>query len=87
MFNGANNRIEFYNGSNIMERTAQSYVDFNLADKNELNVSLLVADGVVCMYVNDEIAFTTRMYMSQGSDFGVFSVESKASFEDLKAFK
>ena len=87
VFNGANNRIEFYNGSNIMERTAQSYVDFNLADKNELNVSLLVADGVVCMYVNDEIAFTTRMYMSQGSDFGVFSVESKASFEDLKAFK
>ena len=71
VFNGANNRIEFYNGSNIMERTAQSYVDFNLADKNELNVSLLVADGVVCMYVNDEIAFTTRMYMSQGSDFGV----------------
>lgn len=87
IFNGANKRIEFYNGSNIMERTVQSYVDYDLAEKDELNVSMLVSDGVVCMYVNDEIAFTTRMYMSQGSDFGVFSVNSKVSFDGLKAFK
>ena len=49
--------------------------------------SIMVADGVVSMYVNGEIAFTTRMYMSQGSDWGVFSIESKAEFTDLKVCK
>ena len=87
IFNGPNKRIEFYNGSNIMERSAQSYVTYDISDKDELGVSLFVADGVVAMYVNDEIAFTTRMYMSQGGDFGVFGINSKVSFDDLKAYK
>ncbi len=87
VFNGANNRIEFYNAGNIMERTGQSYVDYDVADKEELNISMLVADGVVSMYVNDEIAFTARMYMSQGSDFGAFSYGSKVNFENIRIFK
>ncbi|WP_026650788.1 glycoside hydrolase family 32 protein [Butyrivibrio proteoclasticus] len=87
IFNASNNRIEFYNGSNIMERTAQSYVDYDFSKVDELKVSMIVSDGVVSMYVNDEIAFTTRMYMSQGSDWGVFSINSKVSFEELKVFK
>ena len=70
-----------------MERTAQSYVDYDFSKVDELKVSMLVSDGVVSMYVNDEIAFTTRMYMSQGSDWGVFSINSKVSFEELKVFK
>ena len=87
IFDGANGRIDFYNGSNIMERTAQSYVPYDIADKEELDVSMLIADGVVSMYVNDEIAFTARMYLSQASDFGVFSVGSKARFENIRIFK
>jgi beta-fructofuranosidase len=39
------------------------------------------------MSVNGEIAFTARMYMSQGSDWGVFSINSEACFADLKAYK
>ena len=87
VFDGANGRIDFYNGSNIMERTAQSYVPYDIGNKDELEVSMLIADGVVSMYVNDEIAFTTRMYLSQASDFGVFCVGSKACFEDIRIFK
>ncbi len=87
IFDGANGRIDFYNGSNIMERTAQSYVPYDISDKDALDVSMLIADGVVSMYVNDEIAFTARMYLSQASDFGVFGVGSKVRFEDIKIFK
>ena len=87
VFDGANGRIDFYNGSNIMERTAQSYVPYDISDKDALDVSMLIADGVVSMYVNDEIAFTARMYLSQASDFGVFGVGSKVHFEDIKIFK
>ncbi|MBO5622328.1 MAG: DUF4975 domain-containing protein [Butyrivibrio sp.] len=87
VFNGPNKRIEFYNGSNITERTAQSFVPFDMSGKDELKASLLVSDGVVSMYVNDEMAFTTRMYMSQGGDFGVFGINSKVSFDQLKIYK
>jgi beta-fructofuranosidase len=87
VFDGANRRIDFYNGSNIMERTAQSYVPYDISDKDALDVSMLIADGVVSMYVNDEIAFTARMYLSQASDFGVFGVGSKVRFENIRIFK
>jgi beta-fructofuranosidase len=87
IFNAANGRIEFYNGANIMERSAQSFVPYDIGSKDNLEVAMLVADGVVSMYVNGEMAFTTRMYMSQGSDWGVFSIGSKAVFADIKAYK
>ena len=87
VFNGPNKRIEFYNCSNIMESTAQSHVDFDLKKYDEINASLVISDGVVVMYVNDEIAFTTRMYLSQGMDFGMFSINSAVSFEKIQMFK
>ncbi|WP_028234768.1 glycoside hydrolase family 32 protein [Pseudobutyrivibrio sp. MD2005] len=87
VFNGPNKRIEFYNCSNIMEATAQSYIDFDLKDEDELNISIVISDGVVVMYVNDEMAFTTRMYLSQGMDFGVFSINSDVVFDDIKLYK
>ena len=87
VFNAANNRIEFYNDGNITEKSAQSYVEYDMADKDELVVSMMIADGVVSMYVNDEIAFTTRMYLSQASDWGVFSMGSVACFENIRICK
>ena len=87
IFNGANNRIEFYNGSNIMEISAQSYIDFDLSKEKELHVSMVISDGVVCMYVNDELAFTTRMYLSQGMEWGIFSVNSNVVFENMSISK
>ena len=87
VFNGPNKRIEFYNCSNIMEATAQSYVDYDLTGKDELKLTLVISDGVVVMYVNDEMAFTTRMYLSQGMDFGIFSINSDVVFDEIKLCK
>jgi beta-fructofuranosidase len=87
VFNGPNKRIEFYNCSNIMEATAQSYVDYDISKHDECKVSLVISDGVVVAYVNDEIAFSTRMYLSQGMDFGIFSINSNVTFEDIKMKK
>ena len=70
-----------------MERKAQSYVDFDISGSDQLDVSMLVSDGVVCMYVNEKMAFTTRMYMSQGSDWGVFGVGTKVKFDNIRAYK
>ena len=85
--NAANSRIEFYNTSDIMESTAQSYIDYDIAGCDELQVSILISDGVVVMYVNDEVAFTSRMYLSQGMEWGLFSINSKVNFEATKLYK
>lgn len=87
VFNAANSRIEFYNTSDIMESTAQSYIDYDIAGCDELQVSILISDGVVVMYVNDEVAFTSRMYLSQGMEWGLFSINSKVNFEATKLYK
>ena len=39
------------------------------------------------MYVNDELAFTTRMYLSQGMEWGIFSVNSNVVFENMSISK
>ena len=87
VFNAANKRIEFYNTDNIMTEIPQSYVDYDFGGEDALDIKMIIADGVVSMYVNDEIAFTERMYLSQGMDWGIFSIKSKLSVEDLKIFK
>ncbi|SDI46868.1 beta-fructofuranosidase [Pseudobutyrivibrio sp. 49] len=87
VFNAANKRIEFYNTDNIMAEVPQSYVDYDFGKMDELDVKMVIADGVVSMYVNNDIVFTERMYLSQGLEWGIFSVKSKVSVEDLKVYK
>ncbi|WP_242939594.1 glycoside hydrolase family protein [Pseudobutyrivibrio xylanivorans] len=87
VFNAANKRIEFYNTDNIMAEVPQSYVDYDFGKMDELDVKMVIADGVVSMYVNNDIVFTERMYLSQGMEWGIFSVKSKVSVEDLKVYK
>ena len=87
VFNIKENKIEYYNTDNIIGESPQSTVDFDFANTDSLNVKMIVADGVVCMYVNNQIAFTTRMYFSQGKDWGIFSINSSVTFDDLEIYK
>ena len=87
VFNVANNRIEFYNNSDIVETKAQSYLEYDFSDVSDLDVSMVISNGVVVMYVNDDIAFTTRMYMSQGMEWGIFSIKSPVVFSDMNLYK
>ena len=87
VFDCANNKIEFYNTSKIFEENPQSKVDFDFTKCDELKVSVVISDGVVVVYVNDQVALTTRMYLSQGMDFGVFSINSAVDFENVKMYR
>ena len=87
MFNAATNRIEFYNNSDIIQTTAQSSLDYDLSKADKLHIKAVISDGVVVMYVNDQVAFTTRMYLSQGSQWGLFSIKSPVTFTDTKLYK
>ncbi len=87
IFDCSNNKIEFYNTSKIFEENPQSKVDFDFTKCDELKVSVVISDGVVVVYVNDQVALTTRMYLSQGMDFGVFSINSAVDFENVKMYR
>ena len=87
VFNAATNKIEFYNNSDIVQTVAQSSLDYDLSKAGELNIKVVIADGVVVMYVNDEVAFTSRMYLSQGMEWGLFSIKSPVTFKDTKLYK
>ena len=87
VLNPATNRIEFYNTGNMMEKSAQSYIDYDFSGKDELHISMVISGGVVVMYVNDEVAFTTRMYLSQGMEWGIFGINSKVTFDGVKLYK
>ena len=87
LFNMEENKIEFYNTNKIYDMEPQSDLDFDLADTEELNVSILIADWVVSMYVNDQCAFTARIYSSQGNGFGMFSINSGIQCENVRIYK
>ncbi len=87
VFNGANKRIEFYNTDKIMAEVPQSYVDYDFTKMDSIKVKMIIADGIVSMYVNDDIVFTDRMYLSQGMEWGTFSIKSKVNMEDLHIYK
>lgn len=87
VFDIKNNKIEFFNTNQIYQEDPQSTIDFDFSNVDELNTTLLISDGVVSMYVNDQCAMTARMYLSQGSKWGIFSINSKVEFDKIKIYK
>lgn len=87
IFNVKENRVEFYNTPAIFEEDAQSYMDFELSGRDSFHITLLVSDSVTCLYVDDELALTARMYRVQGNTWQFFGIGSNASFENVHIYE
>ena len=87
IFNVSENTVEFYNSSKLFDSYAQSFMDFDFSGRDRIHLTLLVSDGVACLYVDDEIALTARMYRSQGTNWQFFSIGSDVSVENIEAFE
>lgn len=87
LFNMEENAIEFYNTDEIYNTDPQSELAFDLQSAEELDVSILIDNWVVSMYVNDQCAFTARMYSSQGGGFGMFGINSGIRCENVRIYK
>jgi beta-fructofuranosidase len=55
----------------------------NLRNAEPIHIQALIDDSVIVIYVNNEIALSTRGYEHQAGDFGVFVSEGAASFADI----
>lgn len=87
VFDVKHGEINFYNTNQLYAQDPQTTVDFDFGDCEAIHVSLVISDGVAVMYVNDTVALTARMYMSQGTDWGFFSIESPVSFQNVSLSK
>lgn len=86
-FDIKNNKIAFYNTNELYQEDPQSEIHMDFSEIDELDVTILVADGVVSMYVNDQCAMTARMYSSQGTPWGLFAINGKVQFADVQIYK
>lgn len=81
--------IQFYNTltNNISNLEAQSNIPFKFNDKSSIDFTILIDDSVVVIYVNDEVVLSNRMFLAQGSQWGVFSIDNDVIFENIKLSK
>ena len=86
LFNLEENTIEFYNNDRIMDGYPQSSIKFDFRNADTLKINVLVDEGVTCLYVNDEVAFTARMYRSVATNWQLFSINSAVKFENVDVY-
>ena len=87
VFNVKEGTVEFYNTENIIEEDPQSSMPFDYLSHDSFHVTILADDGVVCLYLNDEVALTARMYRSQSTDWQIFSVNSGEKWENVAFYE
>ncbi len=87
VFDVKDNKIAFYNTEEIYSNDPQSEIDIDFASLDELNISVLISDGVVTMYVNNKCAMTARMYYATETTWGIFGMNSDVKFEDVRIYK
>ena len=80
-------KLEFYNTNEIYEKEPQSEMNLDFEKNEQFNISMLAADNVVSIYVDEQCAFTTRMYASQGTTWGIFGINSGVQYENVRIYK
>lgn len=89
VFNKTNNKVYFFSEplSSLNRKSAVSFIDVPLGDKVKLEV--LVEDSIAVFYINNQIAFSTRMYGLKGNDWAI-SVPQRDDYQanvQVKAIK
>ncbi|NRD80999.1 DUF4975 domain-containing protein [Bacillus sp. BRMEA1] len=86
VFNSQRGQLEFYNVSTdkIGSVEPQSTMPFQVTKSENIDFKILTDDSVVVLYVNNKVAFSTRMFNMRKHQWGIFSVDSNVTFQDLK---
>lgn len=87
VFNPEEQKLEFYNTKEIYGKEPQSEISLDFGKKEQLNISMLIADNIVSVYVDEHCAFTTRMYASQRTNWGIFGINASIQYENVKIYK
>lgn len=86
IFNVKENRVDFYNTEHIFDNDPQSSVDFDFTGKDSLHLTMLANDGVVCLFIDGEMALTARMYRSQSANWQLIGINSGVTWQNLELY-
>ncbi len=77
--------IEFYNvePDKVGEVRPQLSMDYDFEAADRIEFELVVDGSAAVMYINNEKAFSTRMYHMQNREWGLFSVGNRIKVDDL----
>ncbi|MDI6044995.1 glycoside hydrolase family 32 protein [Flavobacterium yafengii] len=59
----------------------------NVPANKEFDITIISENSVCVIYINDEIAFTNRIYKMNQNPWAVFADNGEVTFSDLKIFK
>lgn len=82
-------KIHFYNvdQNRINSSTPQASVDFNMKLNESFDVTIISENECITVYVNDQIALTTRMYSKSNNYFGLFTKFSGVTIKNLSFYE
>lgn len=81
--------IEFYNKrtDTISSEEAQTSVNYNLKDGDEIEFTILLDNTVATLYINNVTALTARMYSANNREWGFFCDNSDVTLRDIEVYK
>lgn len=84
VFNKSKGKVYFFNSplASVNQANAESWVDVPLGEKVELKV--LFQDSMAVFYINNQAAFSTRMYSMQGKPWSISLPQRDGIHADLK---
>lgn len=59
----------------------------NVPVNKEFDITIISENSVCVIYINDEIAFTNRIYKMNQNPWAIFADNGEVTFSDLKSFK
>ena len=87
------NRIQFRTGLRMEEEGGKMFPyavemerPLKLAADRKYSVTVVIQDSVVVLYVNNDLAFSARMYQYQNRRFGFFVSDGAAKFENVEFY-
>lgn len=86
VFDPENQRVAFYNTDTFCVDKAKPELSVPIKLKlgESYDFTLLIDDTVAVLYINNQMALSTRMYALPEHQWGVFSVDGAVSLTDLK---
>ncbi|GJM78846.1 hypothetical protein HMSSN139_13420 [Paenibacillus sp. HMSSN-139] len=57
---------------------------FRFAEQDQIRVKLILEDDILCLYVNDKVAMTTRIYNFNAGHLGFFVNEGSVKVQSVK---
>lgn len=83
VFDKSNDQVFFYNVPLDRIEDFEPQITVNHKIKGDTKFTIYIDDSVLVMYIDDEIALSTRMYRMQGRTWGIFSDGSNVDFNEL----